>query len=56
VSTTQELLRFGVFELNLTTEELRKGGTLVKLQPQPFKLLGLLANKDGDLFAFKHRQ
>ena len=27
VSATHELLRFGVFELNLTTEELRKAGS-----------------------------
>ena len=49
MSTTHKLLRFGVFELNLTTEELRKSGTLVKLQPQPFKLLALLASRAGQI-------
>ena len=39
MSATQELLRFGIFELNLATEELRKSGTRVKLPPLPFKLL-----------------
>ena len=41
VSATQKLLRFGVFELNLDSEELSKSGTLVKLPPQPLKLLAL---------------
>src|SRR5450759_1264135 len=45
LSATQKLLRFGVYELNLATEELRKGGTSVKLSPQPFQLLALLASR-----------
>jgi len=49
LSGTHELLRFGVFELNLTTEELRKSGTLIKLSPQPFKLLALLASRSGQV-------
>ena len=51
MSGTQELLRFGVFELNLTTEELRKAGTLIKLSPQPFRLLALLASRSGQVVA-----
>ena len=43
VSATQKLLRFGVFELNLDAEELRKDGTPIKLPPQPVKVLALLA-------------
>jgi len=49
VGATQKLLRFGVFELNLDTVELRKSGTLVKLPPQPFKLLVLLASHAGQI-------
>ena len=49
MSATQKLLRFGVFELNLDTEELRKSGTLVKLPPLPFKLLVLLASHSGQI-------
>jgi DNA-binding winged helix-turn-helix (wHTH) protein len=49
VSETQNLLRFGVFELNVTTEELRKSGTLVRLAPQPLKLLALLARRSGQV-------
>src|SRR5271165_2198297 len=43
------VLRFGVFELNLVTEELSKFGTPVKLSPQPFKVLALLASQAGEV-------
>lgn len=49
MSATHELLRFGVFELNLTTEELRKAGTVIRLSPQPFRLLALLASRSGQV-------
>ena len=49
MSDTQELLRFGTFELNLATEELRKSGTLIRLAPQPFRLLTLLARRSGQV-------
>jgi DNA-binding winged helix-turn-helix (wHTH) protein/tetratricopeptide (TPR) repeat protein len=49
VSATQQLLRFGIFELNLATQELRKSGTPVKLSPLPFKLLALLASHAGQI-------
>jgi TolB-like protein/DNA-binding winged helix-turn-helix (wHTH) protein/Tfp pilus assembly protein PilF len=44
-----ERLRFGVFEIDLKTGELRKLGALVKLQQQPFRVLALLARRSGDL-------
>ncbi len=43
------LLRFGVFELDLVTEELRKFGTPIRLSPQPFKVLALLASQAGQV-------
>ena len=49
VSAAQELLRFGVFELNLSSEELRKSGVILKLPPQPFRLLALLASHAGQV-------
>jgi DNA-binding winged helix-turn-helix (wHTH) protein/tetratricopeptide (TPR) repeat protein len=49
VSATQQLLRFGVFELNLATEELRKSGVARNLPPQPFRLLVLLATRTGEV-------
>jgi hypothetical protein len=36
------LLRFGVFELNLVTEELRKFGTPIKIAPQPVRAIKLI--------------
>ena len=49
MSATQQLLRFGVFELNLDTEELRKSGAVIKLPPQPLRLLILLASHAGQV-------
>src|SRR5580692_4037021 len=40
-------LCFGPFELHATTGELRKAGILIKLQPQPFRVLLLLAEHAG---------
>ncbi len=49
VSATQKLFRFGVFELNVDTEELFKSAIPVKLSPQPLKLLALLASHSGQV-------
>ena len=49
LSATEKLLRFGVFELNLDAEELRNDGTLIKLPPQPVKVLALLASRAGQV-------
>jgi DNA-binding winged helix-turn-helix (wHTH) protein len=49
MSATHRLLKFGVFELNLETQELRKFGTPIKLRPQPFRLLALLASRAGQI-------
>ncbi len=38
---------FGPFELDAAAGELRKAGILIKLQPQPFRLLLLLAKRAG---------
>src|SRR5580704_2837994 len=40
---------FGPFELDAAAGELRKSGTLIKLQPQPFRVLLLLAERAGTL-------
>src|ERR1700676_1398545 len=42
-------LRFGVFELDLKTGELRKSGRAVRLRPQAAKVLGILASRPGQL-------
>jgi DNA-binding winged helix-turn-helix (wHTH) protein len=52
------LLRFGVFEMELRSGELRRSGALVKLAPQPFQLLSLLARSRGDVLSreeIRHR-
>lgn len=50
-SSTAEsrILRFGVFELDLLQQELRRGGVLVKLTPQQFRVLRLLAEHSGEI-------
>jgi TolB-like protein/DNA-binding winged helix-turn-helix (wHTH) protein/Flp pilus assembly protein TadD len=44
-----EQVRFGEFELNLRTRELRKDGRKSDLQEQPFLVLTLLLERPGDL-------
>jgi TolB-like protein/DNA-binding winged helix-turn-helix (wHTH) protein/Flp pilus assembly protein TadD len=41
-------VRFGVFEVDLRSGELRKGGSKVRLQAQPFQVLALLLERRGD--------
>lgn len=43
------MLTFGTFELDLENRELRRQGVAVPLQPQPFKVLSLLATNAGRL-------
>ena len=42
-------VRFGVFELDPRTGELRKHGVRIKLQDQPFAVLLMLLEKPGQL-------
>jgi TolB-like protein/DNA-binding winged helix-turn-helix (wHTH) protein/Tfp pilus assembly protein PilF len=43
------LLRFGAFELDLQNNELRRAGVLLKLSPQQFQVLRLLAENSGQI-------
>src|SRR5215472_5023227 len=43
------LLRFGLFDLDSQTGVLRKSGRSLKLQPQPAKVLALLAARPNEL-------
>ncbi len=43
------MVRFGPFEADLETGELRKEGARVSLQVQPFQVLALLLNHAGEL-------
>src|SRR5882757_9563074 len=42
-------LRFGPFEVDFATAELRKRGRKVALQDQPFKVMALLLQRPGEL-------
>lgn len=48
-STPRGRVRFGVFEMDPRSGELRKSGALVRLQQQPFRVLALLVSRPGDL-------
>src|ERR1700722_2230728 len=42
-------IRFDAFELDAASGELRKDGILLKLQPQPFRVLLLLIQRSGQV-------
>jgi len=46
---TAEQFRFGIFEFNPTSRELRRDGVLVRLQSQPAQVLGCLLERGGDV-------
>src|SRR5713226_5893703 len=43
------ILRFGIFEVDLRSSELRKKGVRIKLRDQPFQVLKLLLQRSGEL-------
>jgi TolB-like protein/DNA-binding winged helix-turn-helix (wHTH) protein/Flp pilus assembly protein TadD len=47
--TSNRIIRFGAFEADLRTGELRKHGTRIKLQDQPFQVLVMLLDHPGEL-------
>lgn len=49
VPSPPAVLRFAAFELDARSGQLRKEGQVVKLAPQPFKLLTLLAQHSGEV-------
>jgi TolB-like protein/tetratricopeptide (TPR) repeat protein len=46
---TRQLARFGPFEVDLRSRELRKDGVRVRLQEQPFQILTMLLERAGDV-------
>lgn len=46
---TRQVTRFGEFEVDLRSRELRKGGARVRLQDQPFQILTMLLARGGDV-------
>src|ERR1700679_3996206 len=48
-ATPRQCVRFGSFELDFRSEELRKAGNRVKLQGQPLKILAILLAQPGEM-------
>jgi Tol biopolymer transport system component/DNA-binding winged helix-turn-helix (wHTH) protein len=44
-----DVVRFGVFEVDLRAEELRKNGTKIRLRGQPFQVLTMLLERPGEV-------
>jgi cholera toxin transcriptional activator len=49
LSSSQRTLRFGTFEVNPRSGELRKGGVRIKLHGQPFEVLFMLLEQPGQV-------
>ena len=48
-ATSRQCVRFGAFEIDFRSEELRKHGNKVKLQGQPVKILAILLARPGEM-------
>src|SRR5689334_1321011 len=48
-SPSPEIIRFGVYELNVRTNELRKHGIRLRMQEQPLQVLLTLLERSGEL-------
>ena len=48
-SPARKILRFAVFEVDLAAGELRKNGTRIRLQEQPFQILVYLLDRAGEV-------
>jgi tetratricopeptide (TPR) repeat protein/DNA-binding winged helix-turn-helix (wHTH) protein len=49
ITQLSQVVRFGLFEVDRRTSELRKDGVLVRLQHQPFEILLILLDHAGEL-------
>ena len=47
--SSPDVVRFGVFEVDLRARELRKQGVKIRLQEQPFRILELLLETPGQI-------
>jgi DNA-binding winged helix-turn-helix (wHTH) protein len=48
-SQPTDIVRFGVFEVDLRAEELRKNGAKLRLRGQPFQILAMLLERPGEI-------
>src|SRR5688500_4362286 len=49
IMSTPQVLRFGNFELDVRSRELRCGGACVRLQEQPLEILQLMLERPGEV-------
>jgi DNA-binding winged helix-turn-helix (wHTH) protein/WD40 repeat protein len=47
LTTVKKVVRFGLFEVDFPSQELRKSGIKIKIQDQPFQILALLLERPG---------
>jgi len=48
-ASPRKAVRFGAFEVDLVSGELRKNGTRIRLQEQPFRVLAMLLERPGEM-------
>ena len=48
-TAARKVVRFGLFEVDLESQELRKSGIKIKIQDQPFQILALLLQRPGQI-------
>ena len=51
VAPQDDVVRFGIFEADLRSGELRKNGTKVKVQELPFRALTLLLSRPNEVLS-----
>lgn len=47
--SARRVIRFGLYEIDLASQELRKSGIKLKIQEQPFQILALLLERPGEI-------
>lgn len=55
-SFTAKIVRFGTFEVDLASGELRKNGVKIRLQEQPFQVLAFLLERAGEMVSREELQ
>jgi DNA-binding winged helix-turn-helix (wHTH) protein len=48
-TSNPRVIRFGIFEADLSAGELRKGGSRIRLQEQPFQILAMMLERPGQV-------
>src|SRR5882724_626104 len=49
LTTVKRAVRFGLYEVDYASQELRKAGIKIKIQDQPFQILALLLERPGQI-------